>query len=284
MSLQKEYESYLMHHGVKGMKWGVWNEETTARYNGKSKLKETENMPSSSEERANRDSRYSYKRNRRIQVISDVASLDLYHFIVHNNEASKAKKYMKKSNAIRLASPIDEESGLHKKVINLEEPLELKMVNPAYNPSDATTTHNCVCCSIAMDLRKRGYEVRAKTTTMGYYTNEFSKAYKNLKNETVMYTPDQGDRLSQSEVKEFISDVIKDKGYGLMSYSWMTGAHCIFYEVKGNDLKIYDGQDGTVFAKNSLDAEKIFTGVDTLTYTKTDNHEIDFSKVKEFVE
>ena len=26
--------NYLSHHGVKGMKWGVWNEETKARYNG----------------------------------------------------------------------------------------------------------------------------------------------------------------------------------------------------------------------------------------------------------
>lgn len=27
-------ERYLAHHGVKGMKWGVWNAETAARYNG----------------------------------------------------------------------------------------------------------------------------------------------------------------------------------------------------------------------------------------------------------
>lgn len=26
MSLQKDYESYLMHYGVKGMKWGVRKE------------------------------------------------------------------------------------------------------------------------------------------------------------------------------------------------------------------------------------------------------------------
>ena len=24
----------LFHHGVKGMKWGVWNEQTRARYSG----------------------------------------------------------------------------------------------------------------------------------------------------------------------------------------------------------------------------------------------------------
>jgi hypothetical protein len=27
-------EEHLSHHGVKGMKWGVWNSETTARYKG----------------------------------------------------------------------------------------------------------------------------------------------------------------------------------------------------------------------------------------------------------
>ena len=27
-------EQYLMHHGVKGMKWGEWNAETAARYSG----------------------------------------------------------------------------------------------------------------------------------------------------------------------------------------------------------------------------------------------------------
>ena len=28
----------LMHHGVKGMKWGVWNAETRARYSGKDRV------------------------------------------------------------------------------------------------------------------------------------------------------------------------------------------------------------------------------------------------------
>lgn len=35
--IQKEElfsSSYLAHHGVKGMKWGVWNSETADRYNG----------------------------------------------------------------------------------------------------------------------------------------------------------------------------------------------------------------------------------------------------------
>lgn len=27
-------DAYLSHHGVKGMKWGVWNEETKARHTG----------------------------------------------------------------------------------------------------------------------------------------------------------------------------------------------------------------------------------------------------------
>lgn len=33
----KQYydKSSLLHHGIKGMKWGVWNEETSARYSGK---------------------------------------------------------------------------------------------------------------------------------------------------------------------------------------------------------------------------------------------------------
>ncbi len=29
-----EFDDYLEHYGVKGMKWGVWNEETKAKYNG----------------------------------------------------------------------------------------------------------------------------------------------------------------------------------------------------------------------------------------------------------
>lgn len=33
--------NYLAHHGVKGMKWGVWNEETKARYAGGQRIRKT---------------------------------------------------------------------------------------------------------------------------------------------------------------------------------------------------------------------------------------------------
>lgn len=33
--------AFLSHHGVKGMKWGVWNEETRARRNAKNAMKTT---------------------------------------------------------------------------------------------------------------------------------------------------------------------------------------------------------------------------------------------------
>ena len=34
MNFQERYSNFLMHHGIKGMKWGVWNDETKARYVG----------------------------------------------------------------------------------------------------------------------------------------------------------------------------------------------------------------------------------------------------------
>lgn len=34
-------DAYLMHHGVKGMKWGVHNAETEARYRGESRSRAT---------------------------------------------------------------------------------------------------------------------------------------------------------------------------------------------------------------------------------------------------
>ena len=37
--VKRDYRDTLAHHGVQGMKWGVWNDETAARYNGSSTKK-----------------------------------------------------------------------------------------------------------------------------------------------------------------------------------------------------------------------------------------------------
>ena len=39
MPYKIKYSNELKHHGILGMKWGVWNDETAARYRGGSKLK-----------------------------------------------------------------------------------------------------------------------------------------------------------------------------------------------------------------------------------------------------
>lgn len=44
MSLQKEYESYLMHHGVKGQRWGVRKEQRAVSKSRRKALKRVKTM------------------------------------------------------------------------------------------------------------------------------------------------------------------------------------------------------------------------------------------------
>lgn len=55
--------AYLAHHGTKGMKWGVWNAETAARYGGESGAKRFNKDMSNLAKQDRRISKYGSKRD-----------------------------------------------------------------------------------------------------------------------------------------------------------------------------------------------------------------------------
>lgn len=101
---------YLLHYGVKGMKWGVWNAETSARYNGSKSTKrstisigkghEFSRITSAKSARTARIRRRRYEAGRGVYV-----SDNPYDFTKYVNEAEWLPSVMKDNPPGRKRNP-----------------------------------------------------------------------------------------------------------------------------------------------------------------------------------
>ena len=107
---------------------------------------------------------------------------------------ASANKFVAKCDKEREDAPTEKSTGLKKKVTELPEKEDIKRVNPQFNvdryDADSTgATSNCVNCTMALEMRKRGYEVQAKIRTSGRDGFAEGKKYFNAKTITVQKEP-----------------------------------------------------------------------------------------------
>lgn len=165
----------------------------------------------------------------------------------------------------------------------------MKAVNPRSLDSRGTY-NNCVLCSVAMDMRKRGYDVKARKTDVGYTDAEVTKMYKGAKMKQMLplYASDKKEEISQ--VSKFtkmptgkamragineMGNVLEKEGpnaRGIVCITYAEGfsAHAMFWENDTNGkLTIYDGQSKTTNPNDLL------TTIDPkkTRYFRTDNLE-----------
>ncbi len=260
-----EYQHFLMHHGIKGQKWGKRNGPPYPLKEG---------QKSAAEKEATSDVAGSLAPALVLTALmaAPAAVMTAQEAITQHRANKKMKAVLKdaeeNSNDKRYASEreneeIDPETGLYLTGKKMTDEENMERINPSFDTNNEMFKVNCTACTMAMELRERGYDVHAGTDSDAMYkrggvtaaeraVNWFSSTDQYGKN-TKEYVED-----SQSDnIKAFKSNVAKEpNSRGEICAYWELGGHSMYYKTdsKGN-VTIYDTQ-----------ANKKYTGKDVDTY------------------
>lgn len=322
MKFQERYDNFLMHYGVPGMKWGVRKE-----YVPHPRKRRYGAGPSSTKKRDDSDSKYDVKKAKRKEILGGVgmilgglgagaataasivttggfypaialaAPVALIAGIVTITSAiharNKARKAVKASDDARAEAEIDKKTGLRKKKSKEFTEADVKAVNPFFDAGDASSTHNCVCCTAALEMRKRGYEVRAKRTTVGYYDNEIKKLYKGAKLSKQIFASGSSEKdanhfasFNSKQAASITDSILKEGGRGHMLVTWTGGGgHSVYYMCDKGNLKIYDGQAGKIVANTTKEAQDyLSSNVSSERHINVAKASINMTEMKKLVE
>lgn len=267
-------DNYLAHYGIKGQKWGVrryqnsdrtWTAEGKIRYGrsgsdmekkakifltgeaAKTKLKDIDHQTDGSTK--------GEVAKLLASVALDVVTLnpigaasDLYRIGSAVTAGIGEKRAFKRiENA-----PIDEKTGLPLKTKNTTAEQDVKMVNPGFRNFNTNTKNNCVLCSTAFELRRRGYDVTASKAAVGYTSDEYLKWFKGAKQESkggFTYLAYKNASVKTGrELREWAEPKLLSQGEGARGYLsvlwYLGGGHNMAYEVKNGKVVVYDAQSG----------------------------------------
>ena len=245
---------YLAHHGVKGQKWGVRH-----------------GPPYPLDSRKRPKSRVQGSVQKKSPQIN--GPLDKYMEAGKMKVQELLKKYGK--------DPVPVFKMKLKPVADTIESIkeDLAAINPSGNDN------NCVFCSVAYDMRRRGYDVTANTLNDDEYSSIYRAQQWYKKPE---FYDSSGTNLDIREVYAQLVDNLsqyQEGARGIVSGSWSVipeYGHAFSWEVTKSGVIFLDGQRNKIYEDPYND---IFTRLksDEIRYTRTDNLKIRPEAIKEAV-
>lgn len=192
INLRQPYPNELYHHGIRGQKWGVrrfQNPDGTLtaagkiRYGVGSKKQKTEKTDAV--KKNGEVDKEAVAIAATLAATSVVTVAPFIPIIVSAGKRHKAQKFVSQCDEERARAKIDSKTGLKLIPPPPKTPSEnAKRVNPAYHVSNSDDYRvNCPQCTLAMEMRRRGYEVQARPNPNGEYVDEFyAKTFKTKPN------------------------------------------------------------------------------------------------------
>ena len=275
-----DYDEYLAHYGVKGMKWGVHKKPERGELGSRKTTWKPDDKRAWKMDIDTKKKIVKGLGTAGIGVAVSLATPGVAIFAIAGGLGGAAQataqfamnrrrdtKYEKQ----RDDSPVDPKTGLHLKTREYSKDEDMDAVNPMRFGTIEGSSYNCSLCSAAYDMRRRGYDVAANFTSEGTSARIWEKWYKNAK-----VSPEQSLRGEdkQQKVRAFRDALIKqgDGARGTVSVMYEGGSgHSVAYDIEGGKLIIRDCQGNEKYVMDDAMVDKYFKHVDVADYTRLDN-------------
>lgn len=238
----------LEHYGVLGMKWGIRRYQPYPSGNKKGVYvgDEVGHKPLRYRSKAIktlRDGTINIGLRVLSQLIPGVSEIRLANAIRLEHKYNwDSKDYVKKDGAY------EKISELSKKNSKTTPEEDMKMVDRGHRSGQI---NNCGFCTATMEMRRRGYDVRARRKAQGVSTDGYKNWFDGLKMESSR-TERKEKQSMRSWVNESYDNLCKSleqkgngaRGFVAFSYRGQGSGHTLFWEVQNGSVDFYDGQSG----------------------------------------
>lgn len=284
-----KHSSELIHHGIKGQKWGVrrfQNRDGSLTIAGRARYNEHETYdPASGDPEEYRmwrkheeqyNNTYGIKKEKRKATAFSVANLALGFIpaavVAVKNSFKKHDDYnyndVSRNDRLNHADFKKKDDSL-----SAENEETIRKVASSINPLKGSL--NCYACSVGYDLKRRGYNIVAPVTDEGTCTRDMmKKSYKdfNIKQEHNLKWLKSGAKGSE-KVSALSKELFTNGGKrGVIAIKWSTySGHAIAYEKIGGKIHYIDSQSNGVLSPKELNTFFDYVRSDCICYTRTDN-------------
>ena len=274
----------LYHHGIKGQRWGVKNGPPYPLSASDHSVSEKKagwrnSLRYTGSEREKTDHKNAIKTSL-IRKGAEIVAACMWAIGEYPLNSRDDLRRIGEYAVRRKIGPIDgydSATGFKLKRQNTTMLDDAKALNPSGDKN------NCMVCSMAYDLRRRGFDVSAAPVNdFGLNLSDISKCYKNIRWDT--FTPVKSNR--EDSFTQFQKQITQngEGSRGILTGKYLSGGgHAIAWEVRNERVVFVDGQIGKIFDDPYSELFSRFNEL-SLSYARLDDLELNMNRISGFIQ